>query len=75
MVGAILFRINRSYTCTCDWGSDVGHALRLLCIRSVDVMTSSHLFFSSIILSTSLVPTSMVLSPNGLLDCCFLYAL
>ena len=51
-------------------------SLRLLCIRSVDVMTSFPLlFFSSIILSTSLVPPSMVVLPNGLLEYCFLYAL
>ena len=43
------------------------HSLRLLCVRSVDVMTYSHLlFFSSIIPSTSLVLASMVLLPNGL---------
>ena len=51
----------------------VFHALRLLCVRSVDVMMSSHLF-SSVILSTSLVPASMVVSPNGLIEYCFLYA-
>ena len=40
------------------------HDFRLLCVRSVDVMTSSHLFFFSVvILSTSLVPASMVVSP------------
>ena len=33
------------------------------------------LFFSSIILSTSLVPASMVGLPNRLFECCFLYAL
>ena len=32
-------------------------------------------FFSSIILSTVLVPASMVVSPNGLLKYYFLYAL
>ena len=48
----------------------------LVCVRSVDVMTSSHLLFvSSIILSTILVPVSMVVLPNGLLEYCFLYAL
>ena len=31
------------------------------------------LFFSSFILSTGLVPASMVVSPNGLLEYCFLY--
>ena len=47
-------------------------SLRLLCVRSVDVMTSSHrLFFSSIILSTSLVPPSVVVLPNGLIEYCF----
>ena len=54
----------------------VFHSLRLLCVRSVDVMTASHLlFFSFIILSTSLVSASMVVLPNGLLEYCFLYAL
>ena len=39
----------------------VFHSFRLLCVRSVDVMTYSHLlFFSSIILLTSLVPSVMV---------------
>ena len=47
----------------------VFHSLRLLYVRSVDVMTSSHLlFFSSIILSTSIIPASMVVLPNGLLE-------
>ena len=41
-----------------------------------DIMTSSNLLFvSSIILSTSLVPRSVVVLPNGLLEYCFLYAL
>ena len=54
----------------------VFHFLILLCVRSGDVMTSSHLlFFSSIILSTSLVPPSVVVFPNVLLEYCFLYAL
>ena len=54
----------------------VFHFLRLLYVRSVDVMTFSHrLFFSSIILSADLVPASMVVLPNGLLEYCFLYAL
>ena len=54
----------------------VFHSLRLLCVRSVDVFTSSpFLFFSPIFLSTSLVPASMVVLPNGLLEYCFLYAL
>ena len=54
----------------------VFHSLRLFCVKSVKVMTSSHLlFFSFIILSTSLVPASMVVLPNGLLEFCFLYAL
>ena len=54
----------------------VFHSLQLLCVRSVDVMTSSHLlFFSSINLSTSLIPASMVVLPNGLLEYCLLYAL
>ena len=54
----------------------VFHSLRLLCVRSVDVMTSSHLlFFSSIILSSSLVPAFMVVLPNELIEYCVLYAL
>ena len=48
----------------------VFHSLRLLCVRSVDVMTSSHLLFFS-----SIVPASMVVLPNGLLEYCFLYVL
>ena len=47
----------------------VFHALRLPSVRSVDVMTSS------ITLSPSLVLATMVVSPNGLLEYCFLYAL
>ena len=39
----------------------VFHALPLLCVILVDVRTSSHLFFSSVILSISLFPDSMVL--------------
>ena len=54
----------------------VFYSLRLLCGRSVGVMTSSHLsFFSPLNLSTSLVPSSMVILPNGLLEYGFLYAL
>ena len=52
----------------------VVHDLRLLCGRSVDVMTSSYLFSSSIILSISIVPASMVVLPNGMLEYYFLYA-
>ena len=52
----------------------VFHSLRLLCVRSVDVMTSSHLlFFSSIILSTSLVPYCV--ARWIAIEYCFLYAL
>ena len=53
----------------------VFHSLRRLCVRSVDVMTSHLLFFSSIILSTSLVPASMVVLPNDCLNTvsCMLY--
>ena len=44
----------------------VFHAFRLLCVILVDVMTSSHLlFFSSVILSSSLFPDSMVLHQTG----------
>ena len=49
--------------------NEVFHSFRLLCVRSVDVMASSHLlFFCSIILSTDLVPASTVVLPNGLLE-------
>ena len=52
------------------------YSLRLLCVRSVDVMTSSHLlFFSFIFLSAILFPASMVVLPNGLFEYCFLYGL
>ena len=52
----------------------VCQALRLLCVRSVNVMTSSNLFFfSSDILSTSPVTASMVALPNVLIGYCFLY--
>ena len=54
----------------------VFHSLRLLCVRSVDVMTSSYLlFFSSIILSTSLVPPSVVVLQMDCLNnvSCMLY--
>ena len=54
----------------------VFHSLRLLCVRSVDVINSSHLLsFSSIFLSTSLVPAYMAVLPNGLLEYCILYVL
>ena len=53
----------------------VFHSLRLLCVRSVDVITSSHLLlFSFIFLSTSIVPASMVVLPDGLLEYCVVYA-
>ena len=43
----------------------VCNALRLSCVRSVDVTTYSHLFFfSSVILSTILVPVSMIVLLN-----------
>ena len=52
----------------------VFRVLRLLCVRSVDVMTSSHLFFfSSVMVFTNLLPTSLVESLKGLLENCFLY--
>ena len=53
----------------------VCHALRLLCVRSVEVMTSSQLFFfSSFILSINVFPASMVVSPKGSIEYCFWYA-
>ena len=53
----------------------VCHALRLLWVRSIDVMTSSHLFFfSSFIMSINLFPVSRVPSAKGFLEYCFLYA-
>ena len=48
-------------------------SLRLLYVRSVDVMTSSHLLFSSIFLSTSLVPGCV--AKWIAIEYCFLYAL
>ena len=43
--------------------------------RSIDVMTSSHLFFfSSFIVSINLFPVSRVPSAKGLFEYCFLYA-
>ena len=51
----------------------VCHALRLLCVRSAEVMTSSKLFFfSSFILSINVFPVSMVVSPKGSSEYCFL---
>ena len=39
------------------------YSLRLLCVTSVEVITSSYQFFSSFVIqSTSLVPASMVVS-------------
>ena len=53
----------------------VFHAQRLFYVRSVEVMTSSHLFFfSSFILSINVFPVSMVVSPKGSIEYCFLYA-
>ena len=53
----------------------VYHALRLLCVRSVEFMTSSKLFLlSSFILSINVFPVSMVVSPKGSIEYCFLYA-
>ena len=52
----------------------VFHSLRLLYVRSIDVMTSSHLlFFSSIIMSTSLVLGCV--AKLIAIEYCFLYAL
>ena len=54
----------------------VFYSLQLLCVRSVDVMTSFHLLLLYLIfLSTTIVPASMVVLPNELLECGFLYAL
>ena len=50
----------------------VCHALRLLGVRSFEVMTSSQLFFSSYLINVFLV--SMVVSPKGSIEYCFLYA-
>ena len=53
----------------------VCHALRLLCVRSVEVMTSSQLFFfSPCILPISVFPVAMVVSPKGPIEYYFLYA-
>ena len=52
----------------------VCHALQLLCARSVEVMTSSQLFFSSFILSINVFPASMIVSPKGSIEYCFLYS-
>ena len=49
----------------------VFHALCLLCVILVDVMTASHpLLFSSAILSISLFPYSMLLCHKGYLNGC-----
>ena len=47
------------------------HALRLLWVRSIDVMTSSSFLLS---LCQSTFPVSRVPSAKGLLEYCFLYA-
>ena len=53
----------------------VFHALRLMSVILVDVMTYSHLlFFSSVILSIRLFPNSIVPSLKGLFKYVFLYA-
>ena len=51
------------------------HAIRLLRVKSVEVMTSSQLFlFSSLILTINVFPVSMVVSLKGSIVYCFLYA-
>ena len=51
------------------------HALRLLWVMLVDVMTSSRLFFfSSYMLFVSELPVSMVPLSKGSLAYCFLYS-
>ena len=53
----------------------VCHAFRLLPVRSVDVIISSHLLlFSAAILLISSLPVSMVVLSKRLLMYCFLYA-
>ena len=56
----------------------VCHALQLLCVRSVEVMTSSQLFFSTLLLNFHLVyqciPASMIVSPKGSIEYCFFYS-
>ena len=53
----------------------VCHAFRLLPVRSVDVIISSHhLLFSAAILLISSLPVSRVVLSKGLLMYCFLYA-
>ena len=48
----------------------VFHALRLLCVILVDVMTSYHfLFLFAVIVSISLLPDSIVPRQNGCLNC------
>ena len=47
------------------------HTLRLLCVIFVDVMTTTHLlFFSSVILSISLLQDAMVPHQKGCLNIC-----
>ena len=48
----------------------VFHALRVLCFVLVDVMTSSHLYISSVIVSISLFLDSMVPRQRGCLNIC-----
>ena len=53
----------------------VCHAFRLLPVRSVDVIISSHLLlFSAAILLISSLPVSRVVLSKGVLMYCFLYA-
>ena len=47
----------------------VSHVPRLVCIRSVEVMTSFQLFFFSyFMLSNNVFPVSMVVSPKGSIE-------
>ena len=48
----------------------VCHASQLLCVILVDVLTSSYLFFSFVVLSISLFPDSTVQRQKGCLNIC-----
>ena len=53
----------------------VCHTLQLLCVRSVEVMSSSHFsFVYFVIMSVSLSPVCMVSLSNGFPEYCFWYA-
>ena len=48
----------------------VCHALRLLCVRSVDLVTSYLFLFCYFIVSINFIPVSSVPLPKGLLEYC-----